>query len=520
MATSRHQLGHHERRRTARIAPGLLTYASFDNSNGGMVLDVSETGLAIVAALAVPEASVVNLLVAADATHEQMEITGRVAWIAPSKRRLGIELIEVTGGTSVWKEWTSGLSMPSGAGTSKAALPGGAGLAPMMVPEPAPTVTPVITKEVSPPAHAETQGFTEGETRGLRAPLLVMSAANAAAVARPAVESGPKKLEVVPAKEAAAGKLGSDGELAQKSSVARTAANRSDLWTAGLAKTSEPAFAHVPTKSGDSRRSGLILGTIVLVAGSFGLGILIGRTFIWRAQRGNAVPVESGRQAATSPPERVEEKTSGSSDAQPAGGSASNATSTQGATQVVSASGPSEAAPVAVPARRTPADQNVTAPTAAESVWPGVEVLVTPREGEEPLRVELPAEVLMKTPSMEIVSQRMAQVPGVKASGRRKVSGEKLLFGPLLERVTPQPRPEALTGGAGGNAAVVTVHVTIEGDGHVSYVDPVSGPMTLMPSVMAAVREWQYGPSTLGREPVRTEADLTVTFHHNERSLR
>jgi outer membrane biosynthesis protein TonB len=86
-----------------------------------------------------------------------------------------------------------------------------------------------------------------------------------------------------------------------------------------------------------------------------------------------------------------------------------------------------------------------------------------------------------------------------------------LVVGPLLERVTPQPRPEAVAAAAGGEQ-VVSVRVTIEGDGHVSYVDPVSGPMMLMPSVMEAVREWKFGASTLGKDAIQTEADLTIKF--------
>jgi hypothetical protein len=58
----------------------------------------------------------------------------------------------------------------------------------------------------------------------------------------------------------------------------------------------------------------------------------------------------------------------------------------------------------------------------------------------------------------------------------------------------------------------VVVRATIGGDGHVVYVDPLSGPMVLIPSVMSAVREWHYQPSTLDGEPFETQADLTLKF--------
>ena len=144
------------------------------------------------------------------------------------------------------------------------------------------------------------------------------------------------------------------------------------------------------------------------------------------------------------------------------------------------------------------------------SVIPGAgksELIVTPNEGDTPLRIDLPEEIIVQSASLEIRSRRSAEVPGVPARRSHKIRKERLVIGPMISRVTPQPPAAAL-----GTEQTVIVRATIDGDGHVSYVDPVSGPMALVPSVMSAVREWKFEPTSLDGEPLETEADLTIKF--------
>jgi hypothetical protein len=143
----------------------------------------------------------------------------------------------------------------------------------------------------------------------------------------------------------------------------------------------------------------------------------------------------------------------------------------------------------------------------------GREVLVTPNEGESPLRIEFAEEVSAQSSSMEIRSRRFALVPGVPSSSHGKVKKQRLVLGSMISRVTPQPSSSAIAAGGPDNGEqVVSVRATIAGDGHVAYVDPLSGPITLIPGVMSAVREWRYEPSTLDGEPFETGVDLTITF--------
>ena len=140
-------------------------------------------------------------------------------------------------------------------------------------------------------------------------------------------------------------------------------------------------------------------------------------------------------------------------------------------------------------------------------------MLVTPGEGDTPLRVDLPEEAVLVSAPLEIRSQRFAYVPGMGTNYHGKARKERLIFGELESPKTPQiPTPPPGTSPTQSGERIVTVRATIDGDGHVTYVDPLSGPIVLIPNVMTAVREWHYKPSTLDGQPVKTEADLTIKF--------
>ncbi|HZC66362.1 MAG TPA: PilZ domain-containing protein, partial [Candidatus Dormibacteraeota bacterium] len=83
-----------ERRRNPRVAPTLLTYVSFGGSNGGMVLDVSETGMALATALAMPEAQTINIAIPTNQPQQLIEVRGTTVWISDSKRRVGVRLLD------------------------------------------------------------------------------------------------------------------------------------------------------------------------------------------------------------------------------------------------------------------------------------------------------------------------------------------------------------------------------------------------------------------------------------------
>jgi hypothetical protein len=131
---------------------------------------------------------------------------------------------------------------------------------------------------------------------------------------------------------------------------------------------------------------------------------------------------------------------------------------------------------------------------------------VTPPSSHASL-VSLPGERVFQSPSVTIHIQRSILMPaGPKAwlSGRSK----KVLLGELLSRVDPQtPHLQVRSG------ASVSVRAVLDKNGRVENLKPVNGSITLVPSVIRAVREWRYQPTLLDGKPVETEAYVLVEFH-------
>jgi len=105
-------------------------------------------------------------------------------------------------------------------------------------------------------------------------------------------------------------------------------------------------------------------------------------------------------------------------------------------------------------------------------------------------------------------------VPGEGAGRHFKARRERLVVGPMISRVTPQPPVSAMNSAGVSQFAEQTVFVraTIGADGDVVFVDPLSGPLALIPSVITAVRAWRYEPSSLGGKPIETQVELMLTF--------
>ena len=87
----------HERRLHPRIFPKTLVYVACGAANGGMVLNASDGGLAISMAIAVGGESFSNMLVRMNGLPRAIEANGRIVWTNVSRKRAGIQLLDVTG---------------------------------------------------------------------------------------------------------------------------------------------------------------------------------------------------------------------------------------------------------------------------------------------------------------------------------------------------------------------------------------------------------------------------------------
>src|ERR1700688_660195 len=85
-----------ERRLHPRVLPKTLIYVACGQSNGGMVLNVSDDGMAISMAIPVGDEAYSNLQVRMNGLAQSIEVHGRMAWTTKSKKRAGIQLVDVS----------------------------------------------------------------------------------------------------------------------------------------------------------------------------------------------------------------------------------------------------------------------------------------------------------------------------------------------------------------------------------------------------------------------------------------
>jgi hypothetical protein len=91
-----HQTQIHERRAHPRVLPRTLIYVACGESNGGMVLNVSDDGMAISMAIPVGDEAYSTLHVRMNGLAQSVEVHGRMAWTTKSKKRAGIQLVDVS----------------------------------------------------------------------------------------------------------------------------------------------------------------------------------------------------------------------------------------------------------------------------------------------------------------------------------------------------------------------------------------------------------------------------------------
>lgn len=84
-----------------------------------------------------------------------------------------------------------------------------------------------------------------------------------------------------------------------------------------------------------------------------------------------------------------------------------------------------------------------------------------------------------------------------------------LQSGEVIHRVEPVYPPSALAQNIEGT---VTLYAVIDADGTVKSLKSLDGPPSLIPAALAAVRQWRYSPSLLDGHPIQTERQIKIVF--------
>jgi protein TonB len=170
---------------------------------------------------------------------------------------------------------------------------------------------------------------------------------------------------------------------------------------------------------------------------------------------------------------------------------------------------PSAASPISG-APANPAPRRVTPATRAAPHLPSPSTILVsgPGDGSKPFRLILPEKPIAASSSFAMTSQLsvlVAPEPG-PAPGHKPA---RLQAGELVSFVWPRyPRP----GDRHGSSETVKVRTTIGELGQVLDVKHVSGSISLLPAAISAIRQWRYKPTLLNRRPIQAQQDVTIEF--------
>jgi len=492
-----------------------IAYVELGQENGGILLNLSEGGLAVRSALPLASRLFTGIRFQAPGSQAWLTASGRIVWLSDSKKEGGIQFTELRGeARQQIQKWASAHGDLEDGGQSPPALFNGAQ-------EPSEQILdrPDRTGGQNPkPANARNTRTQATQTQRALAPALGQSAG-------------------VTASEPPA-----------------QAFRFTDYSMFAAAPEEQVVWAVPPRRR--KGRGGTALLILLVAALSFALGSTVGRGTLDSLiayltseadnrlapapkvtppappeQADVAAPVADEKGALSAPDE---DQANAAASANLTSGTATNsqivtAPATEktdelpkGATQprvssaAAGASAPDSTARSATArdtAERGPrysADNAKSRDTRGTDVAPGGmatghSILVNPPgPGGRPFYVNLPAETISASSAIAISAQRTLQIPP-SASGR----SERVVIGTLKSHSDPFYPVEARKQRIEGS---VKLRAHVGRTGQIISVTPVSGPGLLASAAAAAVREWRYEPTFIDGDPVETLADITIIF--------
>ena len=454
-----------ERRQHSRQAPNSLAYVRLDETNGGILINLSEGGLAVQAAMSVIEDDLPRVRLQVPRSKSWLELNARIIWTRDSRRMVGVQFLDLADDSlGDLREW----------------------LASEKVLEAHATVTPM------PPSEVEFHGSRE-DIRPTQHP-----STTSTPVHRPREPREIDMAAVLAAREAV-------------SAVAARASHRpvsaAAVHTRAIA-TSAPA---VPDRQGAPSRTRYMPLLVVLSILSLAGG--------WEIGRGSVSQIF----AAFFEPSAVSPVSAAGS--LNANSTAANSPSTN--FEIVDASNQSWLVPFAgptsiaqttplpvIPPRPTPASHelaqpshvfkvgSLAAPKSGARSAPGLAAAAPVLQMDSP--ASLPSALSDSTARINPVQPAEPALPAPT-----KPAASTLLPAQLIRHPSPDYPPAALLQKVEG---AVKVHARIEEDGSLSHVTAVSGSSVLAPAAVEAVQKWKYRPETLDGKPIASDIDITVQF--------
>ena len=476
-------LQHPDRRMCLRRALPSLAYIDLGESNGGIILNLSEGGLTVTSAAPLYAEGVAQMQFQLPGHSDWLRVSGEIVWISRSKKEAGLRFVDLSeevrqqivswisskapsipfgteGDGSRDKAWRR-LEMP----TLRQPLPSSGPPSKTMAPKPIPAF------------NAAPMGLNRAGVgfRAVDRPRKVFLNKTAWAI-----------LALVVILSALAS-FGAGWYTAVPDSLARIlepsrrttseiAATSSDVES--RADAGAQAFAQTVSPSPDGPAVGLT-GNATSSSASPTRAEGIRQDLTARDRANEDALATSAHQAS---PQEVRKPSS------------SNVTTNVSVVSPRGSGAPSN--PVGLPTsaislNQPPESSNAAAPASAPPLKP----TENPESAKPSFSVNVSAYPSVRVPA------------GLKSQMSQQ--GARLEIGQLLSRVDPVYPEDAKAEHVEGT---VKLHVVIGADGSVESVAPIGGPALLIPAAANAVQQWRYTESTIGGQPVEAEEDITITF--------
>ena len=452
-----------ERRARLRQSIRSLAYVDLGFGNGGIILNVSEGGLAVRCVTALMESSVPKMSFRPSASKPSIEAVGEIVWKSESNTMVGIRFSELPEESQTQiRDWIALEAAPSDASNDCAKYPFESGSRKL-----ASAQTPPADVLPSPAKAAVADWDATSGTAASVIPIRLSdpeTGNSTALIAAPNIVSidAPDSPLPMTHEEISVGQIAIWNRAQWRATalvVFSAAVSLAAGWAVGRGIWNRPS-ARIPANGSEDNAAAN--AAVRASAGNLAIEVVDSSDRRW------TVPF-SGPSSASSGPVRQ------------------NSSSTPGATTE----------PVA--SNRPPL-----------RIWmPSAPIVSNSARGQQPADSDLAANaapnIEVKEPSAPLLRNPSPNPP---APVLHPSSG--FHDGPLIHRVDPIYPAIAQSQHMAG---VVKLRVQVAADGSVKQVEAVSGPRLLLAAAAAAVRQWRYQPSLLDGKPIEVEKLIDVQFH-------
>jgi TonB family protein len=561
--------GNAERRFRSRWKPVSLVYVELDGTNGGVVLNISDTGLALHAAQTVLQDSISKLRFKLPPSRQEIVACGRIAWKGDEQKKLGIRFLDLPESARfAIQQWIQADSVPR-------RLPEKVRPITLNRIRPAIEPLPASTEETPRPARGEDGRAGYPIAAAIAAAMRQAKEAGPAATPAASSTTGAPTLGAPPAPERIVRSEAIPKPAQAHASTATAKAQQSVVpaprgaGASGTASAGQPLIRTMlvldrqnqsaperPQKvsSAWGRRmlfaAGLTLGSFFLglAAGGRGLTESVRELSAAFARTWQAIVAKPAEDPAKTPEQRTEPKlgeahaaptvvpsmvqpeTPPSSVEPPAKSVeprvASDSRTVSGPAAVqTSGTAPKKSAAAAAHVRAASGGTAIPPGPAAASAATPVDPVGTRAASEESLPTVTtqdsgpaapPAPVVEGTGGSVVVHSRLRSIR-IPSELRLLLSsqGDGLQVGELISGDPPAYPAEALRNRVEGT---VSLRAVIGRDGAIASAAVVKGPAVLAEPSLARVLGWRYEPTLLGGQAVEWEEDITVVFRLQDSS--